>query len=306
MKRSLYLLQVKIVSLCCILAGLTLCFLPYSCRMDQKERFLIEALLQDMVFEQGFAYSLFGNKPVSLAGYPLTSSFDNVFFHKKPLSISEAWPVLEKTIAHYYQGNYVLLKQLDQNPQKHHIFQVLLVNKSSFIQTVTEHLDLFREFLGGEIHPKSLLDEILLNERSLWDIIDNNDALYGILLGYGKKNSLAFKRRRELGQVFDPYCQDLQKLPPFCPKPSEKFHSSEEEYNYFKREHCFFDMCLSPLSPLMPPYFMSMKNYEEETSLLAEEYKKTFKNIIEIYAKGDFLSITLERLLQRKLTLTPY
>lgn len=147
---------------------------------------------------------------------------------------------------------------------------------------------------------------MLLNKRSLWDILHNNEALYGVLLGYGKENSLAFKRRWELAQVFNRYCQNSQKAPPFYPQPSKGFQSSEEEYRYFETERCFFDIHPSSLSPLIPPYFMVIKSHERETKLLAEEYKENFKNIIETYAKSDFLSTTLDRLLQKRVRFVSY
>lgn len=45
---------------------------------------------------------------------------------------------------------------------------------------------------------------------------------------------------------------------------------------------------------------MIMKDIDTETKLLAKKYKETFKQIIEIYAKGDFLSITLDHLMRKK------
>lgn len=108
-------------------------FFPPPYRIDKKEKFLIEALLQDMVFEQSFAYTLFGNKPVSLAGYFLIPSFDCVFFHTKHFPISEAWSALEKNILCHPQKNYALLKQVDSNIERNHIFQIVLINKTSFL-----------------------------------------------------------------------------------------------------------------------------------------------------------------------------
>ena len=200
----------------------------------------MEALLQSMIFEQGFGYTLFGNKPVSLAGYSLNPSFDTIFFSKRSsfFPIAEAWSLLEKNVLRHLQGNYILLKQVDRT-KKCSTFQVIIINKSSFLQIVAEHLDLFCELLEKKIDPKALLDEVILNQKSLWDILKGNQALYGIILGYGKKNSLAFKRRWELGQVFSFKYQNALSTPPFYPRPSKGFSSSEEEYRYFEEQHGF-------------------------------------------------------------------
>lgn len=301
MKRPFYRLQIKALFLWIFLAGLAFCFSPKKSPIAEKESLLMEALLQSMIFEQGFGYTLFGDKPVSLAGYFLNPSFDTLFFSKRGsfFPIVEAWFILEKNVLCHLQGNYTLLKQVDRkkNPRT---FQIIIINKSSFLQTVAEHLDLFCELLGKKIAPKELLDEVLLNQKSLWDILKGDQALYGIILGYGKSNSLAFKRRWELGQVFSFNIQNSQNNPPFCPRPSKGFSSSEEEYCYFDDQHSFFDIQTSPLSPLNPPCFMIMKDNDIETKLLAKKYKETFKQLIEIYAEGDFWSITLDHLMRKK------
>ncbi|WP_215216636.1 MULTISPECIES: hypothetical protein [Candidatus Rhabdochlamydia] len=253
-----------------------------------------------MIFEQGFGYTLFGNKPVSLAEYFLNPSFNTIFFSKKNsfFPIVEAWSLLEKNVLCHLQGNYILLKQVDRTKNSS-TFQVIIINKFSFLQTVTKYLDLFCKLLEKKIDPKELLDEVILNQRSLWDILKGNRALYGIILGYGEKNSLAFKRRWELGQVFSCNCQNSLITPPFYPKPSRGFSSSEEEYRYFEEQQGFFDIQTSSLSPLNPPCFMIMKDIDIETKLLAKKYKETFKQLIEIYAEGDFWSITLDHLMQK-------
>ena len=78
MKRSLYPLQIKALLLWLVLGGLAFCFFSKP-SIAEKENFLMEALLQNIIFEQGFNYTLFGNKPVSLAGYFLNPSFDTIF-----------------------------------------------------------------------------------------------------------------------------------------------------------------------------------------------------------------------------------
>ncbi|MDR2539270.1 MAG: hypothetical protein LBC45_01395 [Chlamydiales bacterium] len=226
----------------------------------------METLLQNMIFEQNFGYALFGNKPVSLAGYFLNPSLDAIFFNKKSFffPVVEAWSMLEKNVLCHLQGNYILLKQVNR-VKNDSTFQAIIVNKSSFLQTVTDHLDLFCELLEEKIDPKELLDEVILNQKSLWDILKGNRALYGIILGYGEKNSFAF----------------------------------EEEYRYFEEQHGSFDIQTTPLSPVNLPDFTIMKDMDIETKSLEKEYIKTLKNLIEIYAKGDFWSITLDRLIQK-------
>lgn len=293
MKKPLCPLQLKALLLWLFLVGLAFGFSPKNTSLSEKENILMEALLQRIVFEENFGYTLFGNKPASLTGYHLKPSLNPLFFSKSStFPILEAWSILKKNVLCHLKGNYVLLEQIDRI-KKPHILMILMINKSRFLETVSEHLDLFCELLGKKITPKELLDEVILNQRSLWDIL-NNDALYGIILGYGKENSLAFKRRLDLGQVFDSYFGEPHPPIPFYPKPSKGFQSAEEEFLYFEKQHDVFDIQQSPLSPLVPPAFITMKN--EKTNELTKEYKETSKQLIAIYARGDFLSITLDRL----------
>jgi hypothetical protein len=50
---------------------------------------------------------------------------------------------------------------------------------------------------------------------------------------------------------------------------------------------------------------MIIKDNDVETELLKKKYKETFKQLIKIYAEGDFWSITLNRLMQTVLNKTP-
>ncbi|MGL5263228.1 MAG: hypothetical protein ACRDAI_01410 [Candidatus Rhabdochlamydia sp.] len=295
MKQLLCPLQLKAFLLWFFLAGLAFCFSPKKSSLSEKENILMEVLLQRMVFEEDFGYTLFGNKPVSLTGYSLKPYLNHPIFFEEGSAFPfiEAWSILEKKVLCHLKGNYVILKQID-HARNHHVLQIIIINKSRFLETISEHLDLFCELIGKKITPKELLDEVILNQRSLWDIL-NNDALYGILLGYGKENSLAFQRRLDLGRVFTSDSRKPHPPIPFYPKPSKEFQSAEEEFLYFEKQHDFFDIRESRLSPLCPLTFMTMKN-DEKTKELTKEYKETFKQIIAIYAKGDFLSITLDRL----------
>ncbi|MGL5263376.1 MAG: hypothetical protein ACRDAI_02195 [Candidatus Rhabdochlamydia sp.] len=300
MKKPLCSLPLKALLLFLFLAGLGFCFFSKNPSLSEKEKILMEALLQRMVFEENFGYTLFGNKPVSLIAHSLEPYFNPIFFTKSPtFPIVEAWSILEKNVLRHIKGNYICLEQIDYI-KKPHVLQIIMINKFRFLEKVSEHLDSFCELLGKKITPKELLDEVILNQRSLWDIL-NNEALYGILLGYGKENSLAFKRISDLGEVFDSDFRKLYSPPPsplFYPKPSKGFQSAEEEFLYFEKQHDFFDLQQSRLSPLYSLIFMTMKN--DETKKLTKEYKETFKKIIAIYAKGDFLSITLDRLNSEK------
>ncbi len=142
-----------------------------------------------------FAYTLFGDKPVSLAARFMLTPWENTIegiqcsgvFWKK-------WKVWEQYKHLFPIKNFLLIKELSRN-RNFKILNVLIINKIEFIKTVNKHLPLFESILGRKIIPEELLKDIESNKLSFIDSIDDNQMLWGILLGYGKHNAMLYNQR---------------------------------------------------------------------------------------------------------------
>lgn len=124
-------------------------------------------------------------------------------------------------------------------------------------------------------------------------IIQDNQMLWGILLGYGVHNSKLYYERTKLDEFI--YFEELPKIPKMKPLPSSPFSSIEEECEYFySLLKPFGEYNYSPLI-IRPVHFMADHNHPE-TEKLKNKYNKLRSKISAIYAQGDFLEITLSQL----------
>src|SRR5207245_9706023 len=80
---------------------------------------------------------------------------------------------------------------------------------------------------------QGLLQQIENDPRPVFEICNNHEGLYGILLGFGRVNSLLFHRWDELEKSV------AKTVPPFIPKitPSSEFDDIDAELRWF---HDFF------------------------------------------------------------------
>lgn len=221
----------------------------------------LDQLFRVLVFENYFAYTLFGSKPMTHKGAfyevlsrdpPKPNSGDHIF-----LSNWKIW----KKYAHFPElqtTNYAFVEK--EYPE---LFDIHFVNKKNVLSCVQDHLAAFREVLGNEITPEKVYDSIVRSD-DLYEALGNSQILYGILFGFGEPNARGFHEKFVLGL-------DL---------PEPTFFNNEKQ----KPNH------------LSLPYFVVFgKN--RETEMLRKTYEQEQKKILSIYAKGNFLEITLNKLI---------
>lgn len=273
--------------------------------VSKEDKLVIEPLLKDLVFNNHFGYVLVGEKPVSVASYFIHEPFTNLLFIQKSnaYNFEHSWKTLEKYRSKLNSRNFVLLKEKsnffalkDKTSERNDVNVIILINKTLFLHTVEKHLDLFKKTLGDWVTPTSLLTKISEAKTSLFEILRYDEGLYGILLGYGKANALAFKRNLELARIVDPLFREIAF--PFTLqliKPSSHFHSLDEEYVAFQEQLSFSDLHF-PLSTFVPPSFEILKD-DDETALLKQRYRKAHRQLVKMYSEKDFLRVTLRQFL---------
>src|SRR5262249_19654421 len=147
-----------------------------------------------LVNDSHFGYTLFGDKPVSIASYFKITPWENFIELGQCDEIFwKRWKIWEKYRDQFNIQNYLLLKE---NSLK--VDEILIINKRNFLDTVVNYLDVFETILKKKINPKEFLSEIEQCQVSFYDSIQNNEMLLGILLGYGKHNSFLFYQRQKI------------------------------------------------------------------------------------------------------------
>ncbi len=221
---------------------------------EQKE---LECLFYNLVNDSNFGYTLFGDKPVSIASYFKITPWENFIELGQCDEIFwQRWKIWEKYRNRFHIQNYLLLKEDSSN-----VNEIFFINKKSFLDTLINHLDIFEAILKKKISPQKFLADIEERQISFYDSIQNNEILLGILLGYGKHNSFVFYQRQK---ILNKNC-----------------------LNYYSNKN--------QLLRINSLCFMVDDNHHE-TKSLKEKYQKLRGKLSVIYAKGNFLEITLAKL----------
>lgn len=139
---------------------------------------LLENFTRRLFCHEDFAYTLFNAK--ALAMEVCTSHIGN-----KKITL------FEKYLHLFNSEKFVFKETVIDNARKRFIF----INRSLFLKTVAGHIRLFRSELGESISPESLLAEIENSNKDIMEVLHHHEGLFGILLGYGKKNALIYHRR---------------------------------------------------------------------------------------------------------------
>lgn len=172
---------------------------------------------------------------------------------------------------------------------------MIIINRRSFTKTVNDNIVLFRYILGRTLTAESLLSQLIKNQSEFWDVLKNNEALIGILLGYGSNNALVYSRSVDIGRNLSPneeafpFLRRVQRE-----KPSLGFSSLEEEKIALRGmmvgSYSIVDFNTYPI-----PCFGCIPESEETTSLLSM-YQKNRNEILSLVAQDDFLEKILEKI----------
>jgi hypothetical protein len=168
--------------------------------------------------------------------------------------------------------NYILTKEECKN-RSYKICNVILINKKAFVKIVNKHKIFFKNKINKEIDPQQMLNDIESGKASFAETIHNDEALWGILLGYGKHNAILYEKRE------NKLLMDLT---------LEKAESTANQLRGFG------EYGYSPL--VMGSVHFAAALTHPETRALQKKYRKLRAKISQIYAQNDFLEVTLQQL----------
>jgi hypothetical protein len=255
--------------------------------IPKNDKEAIHSLFASLVSDH-FAYTLFADKPVSLSGDFTITPMNNILCGFRCGSrFWNRWEVWDRYKHKFKLTNYVLIEEHSEISKNNSL--VILINKKAFIETIKKHTRLFDNILGKHIQAENLLKEIESKRVSFQSAINNNELLWGILLGYGKHNATLYAERDKFLNL-----KDLKKrtVVPLSVeklnKVDEKINSLNQQLQPFGEEHFF---------PLISDSVFFVADPEHpETKALEKKYSELRGRISAIYSKGDFLEITLSKL----------
>lgn len=232
-----------------------------------------------------FAYTLFGDKPISTECFELNKENPDILARPS----SEGYKIWKKH-AHLFPSNNFLF--LFYEDVEDNYCEITLINKQAVQEIFEQHRTKFIDVLGRKMNAEKLLD-LLIQKQSLWNTpLRHRDDLIGILLGFGKTNAELFQKRSEiLGRV------DVIKKKRTEPSPG--YNSIDQELEALNTT---FQVSNSgrkaSLNYISLPGFAKDCNHPE-TQALMHKYKAQRKYITQCYSNGNILETTLQQLLYR-------
>lgn len=162
--------------------------------IPKEDRQNLEKFLTLLLKDYGFAYTIFGDKPISVMNYFNGGIPNSIFMYTNKREIAETgWKSLEK-YSFFFPSDQFVWKRTIKNGSG----GIYLINKKSVLETLNKYRDVFSQIIGKKIDPQSILQKICAADEIESQTLNGNIALLGILLGYGKDSSLAFFKRTEL------------------------------------------------------------------------------------------------------------
>lgn len=283
-------------------------------RMPDFDRQRLSNFLEELVVNHQFGYTIFGDKPASFAGYFFDLPREVSFLKRSYLILQRGKHVWQKYGSTFQLKNFIFKFQTDYDKGWTCIY---LINKKNFSIIVNEHIDLFRQILGQNVTDQSLLEEISKDDTKIEDILIHNEALKGIILGYGIKNSFLFQRREEIIHILHKSFSLPMSTPEIANSLSKTdlmIINSDETREQTLDHHIDFTTLVNEYLNIQNIFDNSLRDTQylsyfrlpvfcadiddPETKNLLEKYIETRRVLVQAYSHGDFLEVTLCKMVE--------
>lgn len=287
---------------------------------DQQK---LETLFHHMMTGDYFASTLFGNKPMTFQEFHddpwklSTYAMVNPYYH---FYMDEGWKTWLKYQVQFPSSQFIFTKI----PSKVGYEFIILINKTAFRKIFDKNHDLFQKALGSRITVEEIFKNFQGQEKTLAEILNDDEALVGLVLGYGREaSSLSYRNhaitteilRKRLHPLAPP-CEDdmlpkgiqtsLKLREKRISRQGMKWHQLESfdivdvedpytELNKSENLSDFFHPTWQELIIyILPPNFSCIKN-SAETEQLRREYGSAMQLAREAFKKKSFLRGFLEQ-----------
>jgi len=239
--------------------------------IPDEERTLLEHFFQKLVKTEGLGYVLFGTKPVCLTGYFLKMPLGNQLSRTDCFLIKKGWMVWKKYEHLFPHPNFIIFEEnkLRDDPNLHPIF---FISKKNCLDVVAKNKTFFEKKLKTTFGTEEFLKQIEV-KQSLYDLINFHEGLLGILLGYGFESSMQ-------------YCYRDMVWNSKVPVPYKEIVL-----------HCISNDSFSEHFSVYPMQFVGNPESQEVKTIVDQNLKERAL-IHSLYSEGNFLEITLKKLME--------
>jgi hypothetical protein len=269
----------------------------------EEERILLEYFFRSLIQEDTIGYVLLGGKPMGFHSYvkpnAILPAFPRNVFDKIDLFFDEFDPndglfersfEVWKKYEHLFCGNNIFFDVFEQNGELR-CKKVSVFNKRQLLQVLELHFHRFRE-LDHTLTIGELFDA-LLHDQHIKNKFYSRDDLVGICLGYGEHNAILFRKRSIVLNTLGRLGFTVKNLPSIRRNALEKkLEMIDESFNGRFIDHAsrklLFHVGVGFLADFSDP----------ETNFLQKKYAELHTELTNQYSKPDFLSTTLELIVQ--------
>jgi hypothetical protein len=165
---------------------------------------------------------------------------------------------------------------------------IFLINKSDFRKAVNTHIKLFKNLLGEDIDCEIILNQIEQEDSDIREILHRHDCLIGILLGFGKHNSILYEKRENLEKKLNQLnlVQSYQEIQSIKNQLDKLWGVLEFRNDYYTS---------NVVSGSSIAFVADRKH--PESKILEAKYKKQTVRICEVYSKDDWFEKTLQKII---------
>ncbi len=271
--------------------------LAIFCSISNEDQLKIKNLFRELFKYEEFAYSLYSDKPMSFSDSLLNEYSANQlleflslkdycqdtleFFGEPSKLFKKRWETWKKHKSKFKLKGYLLLEKNIGDQRR-----IFLINIKSFKREVNQNINLFKQKINPNVSADNLITQFEDENTDVFDILHHNVGLLGILLGFGKHNSMLFQYREDL-------TDNLEKK-----KKSGiyKLDSIKNKLNFVNdklqslHEHDFYI-----IASINRVCFAADPEHHE-TIELKNKYDNLNRKINEIYSRDDWFERTLIQL----------
>ena len=179
-------------------------------------------LLAFLVRSSQFGYTFWGDKPVSVAAYHVEPPVGNIIYGRWMPPIGKWWGEFEAKYSSINNEAYLLL---DGPSGVDGGRAIVAVNKAAFSVVVDRYKAEFAARLGRDVSAIEMLERIEAGESLFSAVLEDDDLLIGLVLGYGYDNSSLYARWWQLKKALFFEVE----VPLALPRPRPPFATIEEE-----------------------------------------------------------------------------
>lgn len=276
--------------------------------INQEDKRDLSNFFELLIRYGDFAYTLFGEKPCSIATYR-----KNLDFSYHSVILENGWRCWLKHNHLFPSKNFALrrIEITDHMP----ISEFIVINKKSTLAAIENNIEVFHKTLKTQASAEKILNLMLSDNAYLKTIF--NSELLGILLGYGTINAKSFEKRLNYSTAINelsspPFKENLNNLSPLSllfvkGHPANVFkvdpsYSNQEisflieELNRLVAELDIFELAEADylLEKTPSPIFAHIKN-APETLNLYKQYAQDREKINEAYHNQSIYDVTIKQ-----------